>query len=150
MVVRYKHSPLTTTHTHTFNDIHNLTEVGHARLRTSCQHRNKGQSRPVERSQDQHPTTVHTDQCNLHRNQRASSPVAASGSRSVAVHFFLPALFPSPFFGVPFPLSFLRRRISSLKSSCSSLKRMRDLIRHSFYFCHTYMHFILWISLFFI
>lgn len=41
--------------------------------------------------------------------------------RGAAAHFFLVALFPSPFFGLPFPLSFLSRSISSLKSSCSSL-----------------------------
>lgn len=47
-------------------------------------------------------------------------------------HFLLAALFPSPFFGFPFPLSFLRRRISSLKSSCSSLSRQRE--RDNIYF----------------
>ena len=47
--------------------------------------------------------------------------------RAVVAHFFLPALFPSPFFGFPFPLSFFRRRISSLKSSCSSLRGKRKL-----------------------
>lgn len=139
MVIRYKHSPLTTTHT--FNDMHNLTEVGYARLRTSCQHRNKGQFSG--------PASHHGAQQQPAQKPKDVESCAASGSRRVAAHFFLPALFPSPFFGVPFPLSFLRRRISSLKSSCSSLKQIKDLIRHSFYFGHTYMHFILWISLFF-
>ena len=59
---------------------------------------------------------------------QADSPDPTNGicevlCRTVAAHFFLVALFPSPFFGFPFPLSFLRRSISSLKSSCSSLRR---------------------------
>lgn len=86
-----------------------------------CQHRKAsdkvtGQSWPHQWNSFRinRPTavTVYTVQCCL----------PPSKDKNTAAHFFLVALFPSPFFGFPFPLSFLRRIISSLKSSCSSLR----------------------------